>query len=134
MGIKRDRREKTVFSMQLLADIMKKMSDKNMISINDLYKLSEKEIIKKIENCNDGNISKCFNIWRKATKINTSDTEPKKKYFVSIEKMKCRYINPLVQNKGKYERIYNISENAKRDIEEALNYKNAKYTYLDFEF
>ena len=48
--------------------------------------------------------------------------------------MKCRYINPLVQNKGKYERIYNISESAKRDIEEALNYRNAKYTYLDFEF
>ena len=126
------RREKTVFSMQLLADIMKRMSDKNMISINDLYKLSEKEIIEKIEHCNDEDITKCFNIWKNATEINTSDTEPKNKYFVSIEKMKVRYINPLVQNKGKYERIYNISENAKRDIEEALNYKNAKYTYLDF--
>ena len=128
------RREKTVFSMQLLADIMKRMSDKNMISINDLYKLSEKEIIEKIEHCNEENISKCFHMWRKATEINTSDTLPTNKYYVSIEKMKCRYINPLVQNKGKYERIYNISENAKRDIEEALNYKNAKYTYLDFKF
>lgn len=56
------RREKTVFSMQLLADIMKKMSDKNMISISDLYKLSEKEVIEKIEHCNDENIVKCFNI------------------------------------------------------------------------
>ena len=126
------RREKTVFSMQLLADIMKKMSDKNMISVNDLYILSEKEIIEKIEKCNEENISKCFDFWRNATEINTSDTLPTNKYYVSIEKMKCRYINPLVQNKGRYERVYNISENAKRDIEEALNYKNAKYTYLDF--
>ena len=128
------RREKTVFSMQLLADIMKRMSDKNMISISDLYRLSEKEVIEKIEHCNDENISKCFNIWRNATEINTSDTLPINKYFVSIEKMKVRYINPLLRNNDKYERIYNISENAQKDIEKALNYKIAKYTYLDFDF
>lgn len=47
--------------------------------------------------------------------------------------MKVRYINPLVRNNNKFERIYDISENAKEDIEKALNYKTAKYTYLDFE-
>ena len=128
------RREKTVFSMQLLADIIKKMFDNNMIGISDLYKLSEKEVIEKIEHCNDENISKCFNIWKNATEINTSDTLPINKYYVSIEKMKVRYINPLVRNVNKYERIYNISENAKKDIEKTMNYKTAKYTYLDFQF
>ena len=127
------RREKTVFSMQLLADIMKRMSIQNMISIDDLYRLSEKEVIEKIEHCKDEKISQCFNIWRNATKIKTSDTLPNNKYFVSIEKMKVRYINPLVRNNNKFERIYDISENAKEDIEKALNYKTAKYTYLDFE-
>ena len=127
------RREKTVFSMQLLADIMKKMSDKNMISVSDLYKLSEKEVIEKIEQCNDESIVKCFNIWRNATEINTSDTLPINKYFVSIEKMKVRYINPLVRNVNKYKRIYDISEKAKEDIEKTLNYKTAKYTFLDFQ-
>lgn len=128
------RREKTVFSMQLLADIIKKMSDKNMISVSDLYKLSEKEVIEKIEHCNDENISKCFNIWRNATEINTSEILPINKYYVSIEKMKVRYINSLVRNDNKYERIYDISENAKEDIEKTFNYKTAKYTYLDFQF
>lgn len=128
------RREKTVFSMQFLADIMKKMSERNLININDLYSLSEKEIIEKIENCNYDNISECFNIWRNATNINTSDILPINKYSVSIEKMKVRYINPLVQDNGIYERIYNISESAKQDIEKTLNYKTAKYTYLDFQF
>ena len=127
------RREKTVFSMQLLADIMKRMSIQNMISIDDLYRLSEKEVIEKIEHCKDEKISQCFNIWRNATEIKTSDTLPNNKYFVSIEKMKVRYINPLVRNNNKFERIYDISENAKEDIEKALNYKTAKYTYLDFE-
>ena len=128
------RREKTVFSMQFLADIMKKMSQRNLISIDDLYSLSEKEIIEKIENCNYDNISECFNIWRNATKVNATDTLPINKYFVSIENMKVRYINPIVQNNGKYERVYDISENAKEDIEKALNYKTTKYIYLDFQF
>lgn len=127
------RREKTVYSMQLLADIMKRMSIQNMISIDDLYSLSEKEVIEKIELCKDKKISQCFNIWRNAIEIKTSDTLPNNKYFVSIEKMKVRYINPLVRNNNKFERIYDISENAKADIEKALNYKTAKYTYLDFE-
>ena len=127
------RREKTVFSMQLLADIMKKMSNQNMITINDLYKLSEKQIIEKIEHCDDKKISNCFNIWKNATKINTSDTLPINKYFVSIEKMKIRYINPLIKNNGTYNRIYNISENAKKDIDKTFDYKTAKYTYLDFD-
>lgn len=128
------RREKTVFSMQLLADIMKKMSDKNIISINDLYKLSEKQIIEKIENCNDEKIKKCFSIWRNATDINTSNTEPVNKYFVCIEKMKVRYINPLVNTKNGYCRLQDISQNAKEDIKKCMNYRPAKYSYLDFKF
>ncbi len=127
-------RENTVYSVQFLADIIKKMSEKNIINIDDLYSLSEKEIIEKIENCNYDNIAECFNIWRNATKVNTSDTLPINKYFVSIEKTKIRYINPLVQYNGGCERIYNISESAKQDIEKILNYKTAKYTYLDFQF
>lgn len=126
------RDEKTIFSMQFLVDIIKKMSDKNMISVSDLYELSEKEVIEKIEHYDDENISKCFNIWRNATEINVSNTIPTNKYFVSIEKNKVRYINPLVRNNGKFERIYNISESAKADIEKTFNYKTAKYTYLDF--
>lgn len=126
------RRDKTIFSMQLLADIIKKMSDENMITLKDLYELSEKEVIEKIENCGDENITKSFNIWKNASKVNTSETLPINKYYVSIEKMKVRYINPLVRNGKKYERIYDISKNAKEDIEKAINYKTAKYVYLDF--
>ena len=128
------RREKTLFSMQLLADIMKKMSEENMITVDDLYKLSEKEIIEKIENCNDESIKECFNIWKNATEVKTSETMPENKYYVSIGKNKVRYINPLVKINNDYKRIYDISEKAKEDIEETKKYKIAKYTYLDFQF
>ena len=49
---------RTKYSMQFLADVMKIMSENNLITVDDLYKYSEKEIIGKIEKCNIGNISK----------------------------------------------------------------------------
>jgi hypothetical protein len=42
--------DKTRFSMQFLADILKIMKDNNEISIEDLYSLKEQEIINKIKN------------------------------------------------------------------------------------
>lgn len=45
-------REKTLFTMQMLADIMRIMSDNNLINISEMYNLSEKEVIEKIEKCN----------------------------------------------------------------------------------
>ncbi len=128
------RREKTHFTMQMLADIMKIMSDNNLINVAEMYNLSEKEVIEKIEKCNVKNISKGFKIWKNATDILTSKTEPKGKYFVNIEKAKKRYINPLVRYNNKYKRIKDISEKAANDINEALEYKTAKYVYLDFDF
>lgn len=127
-------RNKTKYTMQLFADIMKKMSEKGLIDKQDLYRLSEKEIIEKIENCDDKNISKCFKIWKNATDIQESDIQPKDKYAVSIEKVKIRYINPLVKNGDKYVRIKDISDSARADINKALNYKTKKYAYLNFNF
>jgi HD superfamily phosphohydrolase len=91
------RREKTLFTMQMLADIMKKMSDKNLISVKDMYNLSEEDTINKIKQCNENNIAECFKKWENATDVSTSETIPEGKYFVNIEKVKKRYINPLVR-------------------------------------
>ena len=119
---------KTKLSMQFLADIMKNMSYKNLITKKDLYELSEKEVIEKIENCNYNDISKKFNFWKNAYEIKESDKEVKGKYCVNIN-AKIRYINPLVNGK----RISEISEIAKEEIKKALEYKTYKYAYLDFD-
>ena len=47
---------KVKISMQFLADTIKKMLDKNLITEEDLYTLTEKEMIEKIENCKYDNI------------------------------------------------------------------------------
>ena len=128
------RREKTLFTMQMLADIMRIMSDNNLINISEMYNLSEKEVIEKIEKCNVKNISNGFEIWKHATDILTSEKMPEGKYFVNIEKVKKRYINPLVRYNNEYKRIKDISEKATNDINEALEYKTSKYVFLDFDF
>lgn len=120
-------------TMQFIADVIKRMSDKNMINKQDLYILSEKEVIGKIENCKDENISKCFKLFRNSTKINESDSFIENKYCVSI-KTKRRYINPLVKNTNEYKRISDVSPKAQEQIKDYLNYDTKKYAYLDFNF
>lgn len=124
-------RPETKFAMQFVADIIKKMSENDLITIDDLYNLSDKEVINKIENCKLENISDNFKIWANANKVEVSDEKPLNKYYVNIDKVKIRYINPLVENNGKYERIKEISKTAKEDIEKALNYKTKRYIYID---
>ena len=128
------RREKTLFTMQMLADIMKIMSNNNLINVAEMYNLSEKEVIERIEKCNVRNISNGFKTWKNATDILTSEVAPEGKYFVNIEKVKKRYINPLVRYNNEYKRLKDISKKATNDINEALEYKTAKYVFLDFDF
>ncbi|MCI8518861.1 MAG: hypothetical protein HFJ51_01735 [Clostridia bacterium] len=124
---------KTKFSMQFLADVVKKMSNRSLITIKDLYELSDKEVIKRIENCEYDNISKCFEIWKNAEKINESEEKIEDKYTVSVNP-KIRYIIPLVKQENKFIRINQLSARASEDIERVLNYKTKKYAYLDFKF
>lgn len=125
---------KTKFSMQFLADIMKKMREKNLITVQDLYELSEKEVIEKIETCPDKTIAESFKIWRNATQIKESDIPPGGVYFVNLERVKIRYINPLVKLGEETVRIREVSAKAKEDIERALRFSTKKYAYLDFDF
>ena len=119
---------KTKFSMQFLADIMKIMSSQNLITKKDLYELSEKEVIDRIEKCDYAEISQKFDMWKNAHEIKESDEKVKDKYCVSID-AKIRYINPLANGI----RISEISEVAKEEIQKALEFKTKKYAYLDFD-
>ena len=122
---------KTKFSMQFLADIMKIMSSQNLITKKDLYELSEKEVIERIENCDYAEISQKFDMWKNAHEIKESDEKVKDKYCVSID-AKIRYINPLVKTVDGYKRIKEISEKSNKQIEEYLKYKTKEYLYFDF--
>ena len=125
--------DKRRFGMQLLADIMKRMSNLGIISVEDLYELSEEEVINKIRNCKDYNISECFKAWQDGLDVKTSDKEINDKYCINI-KAKKRYINPLVKTENGIQRISDISDKAKECINNCLNYKFNRYVYMDFDF
>ena len=125
--------DKRRYSMQFLADTMKRMSDAGIITINDLYELSEKEIIDMIKKCKLYNIDKCFNILKNETEIKISDIKPNNKYSVNV-KAKRRYIDPLVKTENGVERISDISNKAKECINKCLEYTFDRYVYLDFNF
>jgi len=123
---------KTTFSMQFLADIMKRMSAENLISVQDLYNLSEKEIICRIENCRVGNIAEYFRVWKNSTELKESDEHVDGVYCIN-GKNKRRWIEPLVKSENGYERINDISATANADIENFKNYKPKTYCYLEID-
>lgn len=121
-------------TLKFYATIMKKMSDNGLVTVNDLYTLSEKEMIEKIENCNVDNISNSFKKFRESKEVFESEKPVEDKFCISA-KTKRRYIIPLVamnKEKGAGVRINSVSEESKNIIEDYLNYETPKYVYLDF--
>ena len=132
LGIEYMRNEIKI-SMQFIADCLKKMIDKKYLCIEDLYKLSENEIINMIENCENKEISEKFKMFRKTDKIIESDKPIANRYGISLE-VKKRYINPLVRMDDSFVRISDVSSKSKKVLEDYFNFKTKKYAYLDFEF
>ena len=120
------------FGMQFLADIIKIMNENKLITINDLYELSEAELIRKIESCDMFNISNCFRIWKEKDKVSISDKKVEGKYCVKI-KAKKRYIDPLVKTESGCFRISKLSIDAKKWISNVLDYDFDRYLYMDFD-
>ena len=120
------RDDKTRYSMQLIADIIKKLNVDGLITKEDLYNKKESEIIEIIEN---SKYKEIFNIWKNAKNIKVSKEKPENVYFVH-HGAKIRYIDPLVNKR----RISSISKEAKKEIDKNLSYDMNNYVYLDFNF
>ena len=120
------RDDRTRYSMQLIADIIKKLNEDGLITKEDLYNKKESEIIEIIENSKYKDV---FNIWKNAKNIKVSKEKPENVYFVH-HGAKIRYIDPLVNKK----RISSISKEAKKEIDKNLSYDMNNYVYLDFNF
>ncbi len=119
------RDEATVFYMQAIADIIKKLNKEKTITREDLYKYKETEIINIIKN---SKYNKAFNALINAKKVNISSIKPENIYYVH-HGAKIRYINPLVNGK----RVSQISKLAKRMINNNLSHEMNNYIYLNEE-
>ena len=120
------REDRTRYSMQFIADILKKLNEENKISKKDLYEMKESEVINIIES---SKYKEIFNIWKKAKKVQVSIEEPKNVYYVH-HGAKIRYIDPLFNGK----RMSKCCKIAKKMIDTNLSYDMNKFVYLDFNF
>lgn len=120
--------------MQFLADMCKSMNNAGYLTIDDLYTLSESEIISKFLNCDDDYLSESFRKFQKADTAYQSCDFVDGKYCVNI-KAKTRYVVPLVLTESGIIRINKVSKKANDEINAYLNIpKGGYYTYFDFGF
>lgn len=122
-------------SLQFIGDIIHSMIVKEYLSLDDLYSMSEREIIDWILSCGDKTIGEAFRQYQRATATYASSTIKKDRYCTDV-KTKNRYINPLVKGKDEEEdaRISELSSSIARTIKKFLDFKPSKYVGFDFEF
>ncbi len=110
--------------MEFVANVIKKGVEKGLITMEDLYKKKECEIVE---------IFKMYFIsWQKfqnAEEIRGAENCPKE-FYVSLE-CKKRNVIPLVKNKDKVVRITEVSKKAKAVYNELELYKDSPYGYVE---
>lgn len=120
-------------AMQFLADMCKSMINSGYLTIDELYTLSELEVIDRILNCENKYLSLCFKQFQEAKTTYPSEVEVRDKYCTNV-KGKKRYIVPLVEHNDQAKRISELSVRAREEINDFLNYKQSSYSYYDFDF
>ena len=118
------RSHRIVFTMQLIADILKKLSADNIITKADLYRLKESEIIDIMKK---SKYKEIIEKWQNAEDINVSKEEPKDVYWVN-QKVKVRWIDPLFEG----QRMSDACKIAKKMIDKNMSFDMDVYCYLDF--
>lgn len=111
------------YQMKFIADCLKILIDNEIITLDDLYKKEEREIVELLRE----HIT-CFNEFEEAKGIERSLEKPDC-YFVSKD-AKRRYVIPLCNHNGKNYRLNEISDVAKEKIDLYLKYKDSKYAYI----
>ncbi len=127
--------EKTRASLQFIADIVGSMMARGRLTMNDLYTMSEREVIEWILSCGEKEISDAFREFQRATTVFTSNTIKKKQYCTDI-KSKVRYTTPLVRSNSEApaKRIDELSDDFRKELKKYLDTKQPKYVGFEFDF
>ncbi len=125
------RNDKERYSMQLIADILKRMRNDGDLTVEELYDIKESDMIARIEKSKYG---EAFKKWRKTKRLHVSSTKPSGVYYVH-QPAKIRYIDPLCRiDDEHFERTSKICKIAKRAIDKNLSYDMNNYVWLNFDF
>lgn len=123
------------YSMQLIADIVGRMNELGMITIEDLYKLSDEEVMARISQSPYG---EALRKWREAKELHGDEAEPEGVYNVHCA-MKVRYIDPLCEGddgaggdaRREFKRMSESDEVSRGLIEKNLAYAMNDYIWID---
>lgn len=113
--------------MQFWADIIKTLIAYHILHEDELYKLSESEIISLIQHCGINEIENAFASFQASKFIYEGNEKPDNTYTVNIYTKK-RYINPLVNGI----RATDISNKVRKTIYDFINYQVPQYSWFDF--
>lgn len=114
--------DKTRYSMQFIAEMIKYLHGEWLLNKEDLYSLKEKEIFDILENTE---MKENFHKRKEAKEVIVSDYKPEGVFYINL-KSKIRYINPLVN----WKRIYDIDKESRKLIDDVKNYDMSKYVYI----
>ena len=120
-------REKIV--MQFLADLIRCLISRNLLGEEDLYILSEQNILDIALNCNYDDIKSAISSFQASEQVFEGDMLPLDRLLYCINIVpKKRYINPLINGiRGTL-----ISNPISNIIESFLEYSAPKYCWFDF--
>lgn len=120
--------------MQFLADLCRSMAVAGYLTVDELYTLSEREMIERIRTCPDRYLAERFRLFQAADHVYTSPTPVEDRYCINVT-TKTRYVNPLVRTPHGAARIDRLSPTAAAQIAAYLaSPKGGRYTGFDFPF
>lgn len=113
------------YILSYIANATKYLIDNNIINHNDLYKLSEEEVIKMMKL----NISS-WNIFEQANTLIRTEIKPNNKFYVSTETKK-RTVIPICLDNDNNIRLNLISNKVEKQIQEYKDFKDSTYCYVE---
>lgn len=113
-----------------LADTLKAAVEEKVLVEDDFNKLTEDELILKMENSNNLKVLKYWNTFKSFDKVWDSKEEDLDNYCINV-KVKSRYINPLCSENTKPTRIADLDVDIKNNIEDFVTTANTKYCVMN---
>ena len=117
------------FAMQFIADNVKYLIDNSIIKLEDLYKLSEKQVIEIIKD--NTSLKEKWTVFENADKIKRTNDRPDVEYYISNVNSKKRHVIPLVDFEGNTVRLNKVSKKCGELLEKYLSFEDSVYAYID---
>lgn len=122
------------FVMQFLADIIKRAIQNRVIQEKELYKLTETEIVNRIISSRNQKLIYEWKLFCNLRQIQRAEEKPKDDtYWIKVD-VKKRYIDPLIRQEDKVERISKISSEIKKEIQKFVEYTDSQYAYIPMSY